>query len=88
MLIENCDLTATKLFRKRSLRRQQHLKLLQATFEKSRAASNFIDESVQNSSDSDEESGDFLFPEFVFKSHKCKSSEAVIESPQNPKRPH
>ena len=35
MYIENCDLTATKLLSKRSLQRQQHPTLTQATFERS-----------------------------------------------------
>ena len=83
----NCDLTATKLLRERSLRRRQHPKLPQATLEKSQAASNFIDESVQDLSDFDIEPEDFSNPEFIFTRHKRKSLEAVLESPQNPKRP-
>ena len=41
MYIENCDLTATKLLGKCSLRHQQYPTLPQATLEKSQAASNF-----------------------------------------------
>ena len=69
------------------MQRQQHSKLPQATLEKSQAASNFIDESVQDLSDFDEESKDFSNPEFVFTSHLRKSLEAVFEFPQNSKRP-
>ena len=46
MYIGICDLTTTKLLKKPSLRRQQHLKLAQAALERSQASSMFIDESV------------------------------------------
>ena len=81
----NCNLAATKLLRKRSLQNQKHPNLSQATLEKSHAASNLIDKSVQDLSDFDKKSEDFSNPEFVFTSHQLKSLEAVLKSPQNPK---
>ena len=84
MCIGNCDLTATNLLKKRSLRRQQHLKLAQAALERSQASSIFIEESVQDFSESDEDSSN---QEFVFTNHKHKAFTAVRESPQNSKRP-
>ena len=47
------------------MRRQQHFKLSQETLEKSEAGSNFINESVQNFLDFDEEADDWFNPEFV-----------------------
>ena len=58
--------------RKRSLLRQQHSDLPQAILNKSQVASNFIDKSVQDFSDVDEESEESSNPEFVFTSHKRK----------------
>ena len=46
-----------------------------------------MNESMQDLSDFDEESEDFSKPELVFTNHKRKSSEALLESPQNSKRP-
>ena len=86
MCIGNCALTATKLLRKRSLRRQRHLTLPQATSEKNQAASSFIDEFVQDLSDFDKESENFFNPKFVYTSHKRKSLEAFLKSPHNLKR--
>ena len=84
MYIGNCDLRATKLLRKRSLRREGHLNLAQKTVERRQELPDFIKETVQGFSDSDEDSSD---PDFVLTGHKRKSFEAVLKSPQNSKRP-
>ena len=84
MYIGNCDLRATKLLRKRSLRREGHLSLAQKTVERRQELPDFIKEIVQGFSDSDEDSSD---PGFVLTGHKRKSFEAVLKSPQNSKRP-
>ena len=80
----NCDSRATKLLRKRSLRREGHLNLAQKTVERRQELPDFIKETVQGFSDSDEDSFD---PDFVLTGHKRKSFEAVLKSPQNSKRP-
>ena len=80
LFIGNCDLTATKLLKKRFLLRQQHLKLAQTTFERSQASSIIIEEPVQDFSESDEDSSN---PELVLTSHKRKAFTAVRKSPQN-----
>ena len=84
LYIGNCDLRATKLLRKRSLRREGHLNLAQKTVERRQELPDFIKETVQGFSDSDEDSSD---PDFVITGHKRKSFEAVFKSPQNSKRP-
>ena len=80
----NCDSRATKLLRKRSLRREGHLNLAQKTVERRQELPDFIKETVQGFSDSDEDSSD---PNFVLTGHKRKSFEAVLKSPQNSQRP-
>ena len=84
MYIGNCDLRATKLLRKRSLRREGHLNLAQKTVERRLELPDFIKETVQGFSDSDEDSSD---QDFVLTGHKRKSFETVLKSPQNSKRP-
>ena len=84
MYIGNYELRATKLLRKRSLRREGHLNLAQTTVERRQELPDFIKETVQGFSDSDEDSSD---PDFVLTGHKRKSFEAVLKSPQNSKRP-
>ena len=59
-----------KFLKKRSLRRQQHLKLAQAALERSHVSSIYIEESVQDLSEFDEDSSN---QEFVFTSHKRKA---------------
>ena len=85
MYFGNCDLTATKLLKKRSLLHQQHLKLAQTALERSQASLIFIKEPVQDFSESDEDSSN---PKFVLTSHKRKAFTAVRKSPQTFKDLH
>ena len=94
MYIGNSDLTATKLLRKRSLRREQHSKLPQATLKKSQAASNFIDKSVQAFSKFDEESKDISSSRICFYESQTliiRSCSRISDDPNDsdfyPKRP-
>ena len=77
--IENCDFTATKLLKQCFLQCQQHSKLPHATSEKKQAASNFIDQSVQDFSDFDKESKD-PNPESVFKPRVAKANHKLFSN--------